>query len=165
MNDWQHDTWKHLSDLCPNWWVGFAYGFVVAVVFMYTLKVHGAARATRALIQRIDSRAKGQPGETCIVCHHTRAEGFRFLYPFNQSVCSNCMADNLVVNDHIVHTAKASRTKGLPEETCIVCHHTRAEGFRFLYPFNQSVCSNCMVDDLVVNDWVSDRIGQPQPSS
>lgn len=101
MNDWQLHTWKHLNDLCPNWWVGIAMGTVMGAMIMFLLETNRIARDTRKLINDIKARAKGQPGETCIVCLHTRAEGFRFHYPFNQSVCSNCMVDDLVVNDRI----------------------------------------------------------------
>lgn len=103
MSNWQLDTWKHISDLCPNWAIGFVYGFILGIMLMYVLNVRNMARASRALIRRIEARAKGQPGETCIVCHHTREEGYRFLYPFNQSVCSNCMCDDLVIGDHVSH--------------------------------------------------------------
>ena len=105
MNNWQLDTWKHINDMCPNWWIGFAYGFIVAAMIMFLLQTRQVAKATRKLINDIDARAKGQPGERCLVCHHTRAEGYRFMYPFNQSICSNCMVDDEIISEYVNRSA------------------------------------------------------------
>jgi|WetSurSiteA1Bulk_404760.scaffolds.fasta_scaffold10290_5 hypothetical protein len=101
MNDWQLNTWKHLNDLCLNWWVGIAMGTILGAMIVFLIETFWIARNTRRLINDIKTKTRGQPGETCVVCGHTRAEGYRFVYPFNQSVCSNCMVDDPVISNHV----------------------------------------------------------------
>lgn len=106
MNDWKLDTWKHLNDLCLNWWVGLAMGVVMGAMIMFLLQTNRLLKNARKLFSDIETQAKGQPGEKCLVCHHTRAEGYRFMYPFSQTVCSNCMGDDEVISRYVKHHAR-----------------------------------------------------------